>query len=321
MPRFSPPQSPGSPRFRGVGTYARLPQLTPEQYADFGIIGVPFDLGASFRNGQRFGPAAVREASRLVRLAHPYHWIDVYEHLSGGDYGDTPVYPAELEKSIAAIEEFVRPIVAAGTVPLAIGGDHTVSLPLLRAAAAAHDELALVHFDAHTDTQDEVFGSKVCHGTPFRRALEEGLLDPQHSIQVGMRGSTVRATEIDDSRALGFEVIEAPEMFALGAMGVIERILARVNKRKAYLTFDVDFLDPAYAPGTGTPEVGGPASHEALAMLRGLGAIPFVGFDVVEVLPACDPAQITALVAANVIFECISLLAVRRRAGANGGET
>jgi agmatinase len=314
MRHHAPPQSPGSPRFRGIGTYSRLPQLAADERADFGIIGVPFDLGASFRNGQRFGPAAVREASRLVRLAHPYHWIDVYEFLSGGDYGDAPVYPADLAQSIAAIEEYVRPIVAGGTVPIAIGGDHTVSLPLLRAVAAAHDELALVHFDAHTDTDDELFGSKVCHGTPFRRALEEGLIDPKHSIQVGIRGSTVTAGEIDDSRALGFEVIEAPEMFALGAAGVAERILARVGSRKAYLTFDVDFLDPAYAPGTGTPEVGGPASHEALAMLRGLGAIPFVGFDVVEVLPAADHGQITALLAANVIFEFIALLAVRRRA-------
>ena len=314
MTRHAPPQSPGSPRFRGIGAYSRLPQLAPEDRADFAIIGVPFDLGASFRTGQRFGPQAIREASRLVRQSNPFHRINVYEHLSGGDYGDTPIFPADLEKSIAAIEEFVRPIVANGAVPVSLGGDHTVSLPLLRAVAATHGKLALVHFDSHSDTDDTLFGSKISHGTPFRRALDEGLLDPQHSIQIGIRGSTVTATEADGPRELGFEVIEAHQMFALGIPKLIDKILARVGARKAYLTFDVDFLDPAYAPGTGTPEVGGPSTREALEILRGLATIPFAGFDVVEVLPSFDHGQITALAAANVAFECISLLAVRRRA-------
>lgn len=313
MTRHAPPQSPGSPRFRGVGTYSRLPLLSPEDRADFAVIGVPFDLGASFRNGQRFGPQAIREASRLIRQSNPFHRINVYEHLSGGDYGDTPVFPADLEKSISAIEEFVRPIAALGSVPISLGGDHTISFPLLRAVAATHGKLALVHFDSHSDTDDTLFGSKISHGTPFRRALDEGLIDPAHSIQIGLRGTTVTATETDGPRKLGFEVIEAHEMFALGIPKLIERILSCAGGRKAYLSFDVDFLDPAFAPGTGTPEVGGPSTREAIEILRGLSAIHFVGFDVVEVLPSFDHGQITALAAANVAFECISLLAVQRR--------
>ncbi|NDQ56340.1 MAG: agmatinase [Acidipila sp.] len=310
--KYTPPSSADSPRFTGLSTYARLPYLAASEKADFGIVGVPFDLGCSFRSGPRFGPAAVREASRLIRRANPFHRIDVFEHLSGGDYGDTPLYPSDLERSLQSIQLFLAPLVKGGMVPMCIGGDHTIPLPILRALAKETGALALVHFDSHTDTDDLVFGTKINHGTTFRRALEERLIDPQRSIQIGIRGSMSSVSEIDEARALGFEVIEATEMFALTNAELVRRITRRVGKHKAYLTFDIDFLDPAYAPGTGTPEVGGPSTHQALSIIRGLAGINFVGFDLVEVSPPFDHGQITALAAANLIFEFISLLAVRR---------
>jgi agmatinase len=281
---------------------------------DFAIVGVPFDLGASFRTGQRFAPAAVREASRLTGGYHPIHRINVYDHLSGVDFGDAPVFPSDLERSLRSIEDFVSPLARAGVVPISIGGDHTIPLPLLRALTRERGPLALVHFDAHSDTDDSLYGTRVNHGTTFRRAAEEKLMDPGRSIQVGLRGSLASAEEFAAARALGFELIEAHEMFRMGCEAVAARIRRRVGDARAYLSFDIDFVDAAYVPGTGTPEVGGPTSREALEMLRGLAGLDFAGFDLVEVLPAQDSGGITALLAANLIFEFIALLAVRRAA-------
>ena len=310
--KYSPPTAADSPRYTALSTYARLPHIAVGERVDFGIVGVPFDLGCSFRPGPRFGPAAVREASRLIRQANPFHHINIYDHLSGGDYGDTPQYPSDLLHSLQCIEDFLAPIVKAGVVPICIGGDHTIPLPILRAFAKQKGALALVHFDSHTDTDDVVFGTKINHGTTFRRAVEEKLIDPQRSIQIGIRGSMSTVAELDEARALGFELIEAHEMFEMTGAEIAHRITRRVGAHPAYLTFDIDFLDPASAPGTGTPEVGGPTTREALAILRGLAEINFVGFDLVEVSPPFDTGQITALAAANLIFEFISLLAVRR---------
>ena len=315
MRKHAPRFAPDAPRFVGVGTYARLPHVATSEPADFGIIGVPFDLGCSFRPGPRFGPAAVREASRLIRLAHPFHHIDIYDHLSGVDYGDTPLFPSDIDGSIRSIEKFVSEIVTTGATPICIGGDHTIPLPILRAIAKKAGPLALVHFDSHTDTDDVVFGTKINHGTTFRRALEERLIDPGHSIQVGIRGPVNSAKEVDEARELGFEVIEAHQMFEMSAAQIAAKIRERVAGRRAYLTFDIDFLDPAFAPGTGTPEVGGPSTREAQAILRGLTGIDFAGFDLVEVSPPFDNGNITSLAAANILFEFIALLAVRKAMG------
>jgi len=314
MKKHAPRFAPDAPRFVGVGTYARLPHVSTSEPADFGIIGVPFDLGCSFRPGPRFGPAAVREASRLIRLAHPFHRVDIYKHLSGVDYGDTPLFPSDIEGSLRSIEKFVAEVVAASSTPISIGGDHTIPLAILRALVKKTGPLALVHFDSHTDTDDVVFGTKINHGTTFRRALEEGLIDPGHSIQVGIRGPANSAKEVDEARDLGFEVIEAHQMFEMTTAQIAARIRERVAGHRAYLTFDIDFLDPAFAPGTGTPEVGGPSTREAQAILRGLTGIDFAGFDLVEVSPPFDSGSITALAAANIIFEFIALLAVRKAA-------
>jgi agmatinase len=310
--KYSPPAAADSPRYTALSTYARLPHISVSERVDFGIVGVPFDLGCSFRPGPRFGPAAVREASRLIRHANPFHHINVYDHLSGGDYGDTPQHPSDLMRSLQCIEDFLTPIVKQGVVPICIGGDHTIPLPILRAFGKHKGALALVHFDSHTDTDDVVFGTKINHGTTFRRAVEEKLIDPHRSIQIGIRGSMSTVTELDEARALGFELIEAHEMFEMTGALIAQRITRRVEAHPAYLTFDIDFLDPASAPGTGTPEVGGPTTRDALAILRGLTELNFVGFDLVEVSPPFDTGQITALAAANLIFEFISLLAVRR---------
>jgi len=312
MQKHAPRFAPDAPRFVGVGTYARLPHVATSEPADFGVVGVPFDLGCTFRSGPRFGPAAIREASRLIRLAHPVHRIDIYRHLSGVDYGDTPVFPSDIEGSLRSIEKFVAEVVATGTIPICIGGDHTIPLAILRAVVKRTGPLALVHFDSHTDTDDVVFGTKVNHGTTFRRALEEKLIEPRHSIQVGIRGPVNSAKEVDEARDLGFEVIEAHQMFELSAIEVSRRVRDRVAGHRAYLTFDIDFLDPAFAPGTGTPEVGGPSTREALTILRGLTGIDFSGFDLVEVSPPFDTGNITALAAANIIFEFIALLALRK---------
>jgi agmatinase len=312
MKRYRPPT--GTPRFGGITTFGRLPHVTSTASVDFAIVGVPFDLGASFRTGQRFAPAAVREASRLTGGYHPIHRINVYDHLSGVDFGDAPVFPSDLERSLRSIEDFVSPLARAGVVPISIGGDHTIPLPLLRALTRERGPLALVHFDAHSDTDDSLYGTRVNHGTTFRRAAEEKLIDPGRSIQVGLRGSLASAEEFAAARALGFELIEAHEMFRMGCEAVAARIRRRVGDARAYLSFDIDFVDAAYVPGTGTPEVGGPTSREALEMLRGLAGLDFAGFDLVEVLPAQDSGGITALLAANLIFEFIALLAVRRAA-------
>src|SRR5260370_5808735 len=206
---------PNWPRFAGISTYARLPHRSEPVGNGFAVFGVPFDLGRSFCSGSRFGPSAVREASRHIRVANAVHRINIYDHVAGIDYGDAPVYPFELERSLGSIEEFVSGLVLAGTVPIGIGGDHTVSLPILRALARASGRLSLVHFDAHSDTENVLFGSRINHGTTFRRCAEEGLIDPQKSIQIGMRGSTADLSEIDQARELGFAVIDSTLMNSL----------------------------------------------------------------------------------------------------------
>ena len=310
MTRYKPTNSFESPRFSGVRTFMRLPNVQDLENTDAAIVGAPFDTGSSFRAGARFGPEGIRSASHLLRPYNPSQDISIFEHLSVVDYGDVPVVPGFIEESYEKIEEGLEEVHRAGVVPIVLGGDHSIALPELRAAAKVHGPLSLVQFDAHADTWDAYFGKKYNHGTVFRRAVEEGLLDPSRSIQVGMRGPLYEPEDLEASRELGFELVTTDEVRDAGIRAVITRIRERVGDAKIYLSFDVDFCDPAYAPGTGTPEVGGFTSREAQELLRGLAGLRIVGGDVVEVYPAYDPAEITSFLGANAAFEILSLVAV-----------
>ena len=302
------------PRFSGIRTFARLPALAgPGPDVDVAVVGFPFDTATSFRPGARFGPEAVRSASALLRPFHAIHGIDVFRTLACVDAGDVPVAPGDTLETYARAQAALGAIVEHGAFPLVIGGDHSITLAELRVLAAAHGPLALVHLDAHGDTWDAYFGQRYFHGTTFRRAIEEQLIDPAASVQAGLRGPLYDQGDLDDARALGLTVVQAESLRELGPAGYGELIRATVGTRKAFLTFDVDFCDPAYAPGTGTPEIGGFTSAEAQAFLRELAGIQLVGADVVEVAPAYDgPGAPTALLAANVAWEILALLAVTR---------
>jgi agmatinase len=320
--RYAPANSLETPRFSGVRTFMRLPNVRDLENSDAVVVGAPFDTGASFRAGARFGPEAIRSASHLLRPYNPSQGVRIFEHLSVADYGDVPVVPGYVEESYERIREGLEPVHRAGVVPIVLGGDHAVALPELRAAAAVHGPLALVQFDSHADTWDSFFGEPYNHGTVFRRAVEEELLAPEHSIQVGMRGSLYASGDLEASRELGFDLVTTDEIRELGIEATIDRIRRRVGDAKAYVSFDVDFVDPAFAPGTGTPEVGGFTSREAQEFVRGLGRIEIVGCDVVEVYPQYDgPGQVTALLAANMGYELLTLIAGLRSAHIKEGVT
>jgi agmatinase len=315
LTRYEPADSFETPRFSDVRTFMRLPNTRDLPNADAAIVGAPFDTGATFRAGARFGPEGIRSASHLLRRYNPSLDVAIFDYLSVIDYGDVPVVPGYIEESYRRIEEGLEPVHGAGVPPIVLGGDHSIALPELRAAAAVHGPLALVQFDSHPDTWNAYFGERHTHGTPFRRAVEEGLLDTSRSVQVGMRGSIYDRGDWDDAREMGFDLVPTDEVRELGIPAVIDRIRVRAGDAKIYVSFDVDFVDPAYAPGTGTPEIGGFTSREAQEFLRGLAGLQIVGCDVVEVYPAYDHAQITALLAANVAHEFLSLLAFSRKRG------
>ena len=307
-----PPDASVSPRYTGPRTFLRLPHLQTTEDVDVAIVGIPTDDAVSFRSGARFGPEAVRSASALLRPYNPALGVDIHERLSIVDYGDAPTVPGYHEESLTRIEEHLAPLHEAGVVPLCVGGDHSMVLAELRAAAAVHGPLALVHLDAHADVWDQYYGVRYFHGTVFKRAAEERLVDPARSVQAGMRGTLYGAADEAASAELGYEAIPWAELAALTPAQYGDRVRARVGDRPAFLSFDVDFVDPAFAPGTGTPEVGGPTSAQALAYLRALTGIGFRGFDVVEVSPPYDPSGITASLAATVCHELLSLAALAR---------
>jgi agmatinase len=311
---FGPPDASVAPRYTGVRTFARLPHVElPRDDVDAAVIGVPFDTATSFRTGTRFGPEAIRSASALLRPYHPVLDVDVFATLSLVDGGDLSVTPGNALKTTGQIDEQLRPLLAAGIVPLVLGGDHSIVLGELRAQHAQHGPVAVVLLDAHADTWEQYYGEKYFHGTPFRRAVEEGLLDPSRSILAGMRGPLYGPEDMDVPREMGFEVITGDVLTGLTPSQYGERVRARVGDGPAYMSFDIDVLDPASAPGTGTPEVAGLQPREALAFLRALAGIPFTGFDLVEVSPAYDdPAQVTALNAAAIAYDMLALLAVAR---------
>ena len=310
-PPYRPLDAQVIPRFAGIRTFMRAPYVTDLAGVDAVAYGIPFDTATSYRTGPRFGPEAIRSASSLIRPYNPGLGVNVVDSLSLVDYGDVPVSPGDTERTYAQIEEALAPVVEAGVFPAAMGGDHSITLAELRALARRYGPLALVQLDSHGDTWEEYFGQKHFHGTTFKRAVEEGLLDAQASVQAGMRGSLYGADDIQVARDLGFTVLTTDELRDLGAAGYGELVLGRVGTRPVFLSFDVDFLDPAFAPGTGTPEVGGFSTAEALAFLRALRGIKLAGCDVVEVSPPYDgPGMVTALAAANVLYDLLSLRAI-----------
>jgi agmatinase len=284
---------------------------------DAAIIGLPSDSGAPFRTGARFGPNAVRAMSTMLRPINPYrNDINVFDTLRCADAGDAPVVPGYEEECLARIEQAVYALSSAGVVPCGIGGDHSITLAELRAVAKVHGPLALVQFDSHSDTWDKYFADKrYSAGTPFRRAVEEDIVDPAYSIQVGLRGSLFRTSDITQSLDLGYEVFTTDQMFELGIKQMAQRIAERTAGRPTFITFDMDFVDPAFAPGVQTPEAGGPSAREALLLLRAMKGINMVGCDVTEISPMYDgPGQITSLLGATVMAELLALLASERAA-------
>ena len=315
MRQLEVPSATQSPRFSGIRTFMRLPWAADaaEAGADVAIIGIPFDTAASFRTGARFGPSAIRDISVLLRPSNQFHRINALETLRVVDLGDVMVVPGDIARTYENIDAQWKTCAASGAVPIGLGGDHSVTLGELRGLAHRHGPLALVQFDSHTDTWDNYWGVRYTHGTGFRRACEEGLLDTARSIQVGLRGSEYAPGDLDDNRRLGFEVLLAPDLMGMSPADVASAIRRRIGAGPAFLSFDIDFFDPAFAPGTGTPEAGGPTSAFGLQVVRHLAGLPFVGFDVVEVLPAHDPTAITSLLAATVVFEFLALIALSKR--------
>jgi len=297
------------PRFSGLATFARLPTSDQVERWDIGVVGVPFDGGTSYRPGARFGPSAVRQGSRLLRPYNPALEALPFERAQVVDAGDISCTPFSAEEAVAQIEAGADALLQGGARLLAIGGDHTIALPLLRATARRHGPLALVHFDAHLDTWDTYFGQRFTHGTPFRRAWEEGLLLRDRSAHVGLRGPLYSDADLSDDSSMGFAQITTDQVAEHGVAEVVRRMLARVGDAPVYVSVDIDVLDPAHAPGTGTPEAGGLTSRELLALVRGLRSASVVGGDVVEVSPAYDHAEITAIAAAHVLYDLLTIMA------------
>jgi guanidinopropionase len=303
------------PRFGEVPTFMRLPIERDPAKLDIALVGVPFDGGTTNRPGARHGPREIRNMSSLMRRVHHVSKTAPYELCRVGDHGDSPVNPIDLMDSLARIEAFFTRLHESGAAPLTAGGDHLITLPILR-AIVREQPIGLVHFDAHSDTGDTYFGGeKYTHGTPFRRAVEEGLLDPRRIIQIGIRGSMYSPDEKDWAQSVGIRIVHIEEFFELGVGGVVAEARRVIGNGPAYLSFDVDGLDPVYAPGTGTPEIGGYSTAEAQRMIRGLAGLDLIGGDVVEVAPPFDPSGNTALVGATMMFEilCVLAPAVHRR--------
>ncbi|WP_432933389.1 agmatinase [Microbispora sp. CA-135349] len=310
VPR-GPVDSSRVPRFAGPATFARLPRLDEVGHADVAVVGVPFDSGVSYRPGTRFGPSAVREASRLLRPYHPGLDVSPFATVQVADAGDIACNPFDIREAVETVEEAASGLMEGGTRLVTIGGDHTIALPLLRAAARRHGPVALLHFDAHLDTWDTYFGAEYTHGTPFRRAVEEGILDTEAVCHVGTRGPLYGKKDLEDDRRLGFGIVTSADVMRRGVDEVAGALRQRIGDRPLYLSVDIDVLDPAHAPGTGTPEAGGLTSRELLEILRGLAGANLVGADVVEVSPAYDHAEITSVAASHVAYDLISLLALK----------
>ncbi|MGI9600440.1 MAG: agmatinase [Acidimicrobiales bacterium] len=296
------------PRFGGIATFMRLPGTTPLAELDVAVLGVPFDIGTSNRPGARFGPRGIRSESVLLRPYNMATRAAPFDSLRIDDVGDVATNPFDLADSVVRIERHYDDLAAAGVTPVSMGGDHTVVLPILRALARRHGPVGLIHVDAHTDINDSMFGEAVTHGTPFRRATEEGLLDPTRVVQIGVRGTGYAADDFDWSRDQGFRVVQAEECWHQSLTPLMAEVRGQLAAGPVYLSFDIDGLDPAFAPGTGTPEVGGLTTIQALEIIRGCRGVDLVGADLVEVAPAYDTTGATALTAANLVFEMLCVL-------------
>ena len=311
--RLKPLDPSASPRFGDVATLLRAARVPLESGIDIALIGVPFDLGVNYRTGTRHGPAAVREASRIIRLVHPTSRTAPFDLCEVADIGDVPINALDLAASIATIEAFFRRVHEMGTTPLSVGGDHTIPLPIMR-AIAKNRPVGLVQFDAHPDTLDTLMGTRINHATTFRRAVEEELIDARRAVQVGLRGSQFSADDASWSREIGMRVITMDEFEAIGRARVIEEIGRVIGDGPTYVSFDIDGLDAAYAMGTGVPEVGGYSVRDAQVMIQSLRGRHLVGADLCEVAPMYDPTGQTALNAANLLFELLCVLADSRGA-------
>lgn len=296
------------PRFAGIATMMRLPQQPTAQGLDACFVGVPFDLGTSLRSGARFGPRDIRANSVLIRPYLMATRAQPFDSLQVADIGDVAINPYSLDKSIAIIESAYDDILGHGCRPLTMGGDHTIVLPILRALKRRYGPVGLVHIDAHADINDHMFGEPIAHGTPFRRAVEEGLLDCDRVAQIGLRATGYGADDFDWSRQQGFRVVQAEECWYQSLAPLMREVHAQLGDGPVYLSFDIDGLDPAFAPGTGTPEIGGLTVPQGMEIIRGCAGLNIVGADLVEVSPPYDPQGTTSLVAANLLFEMLCVL-------------
>ena len=304
-----PPDATKSPRYGGFPTFARLPRLDQVDHYDVAVVGVPFDSGVSYRPGARFGPAHIRQSSRLLRPYNPALNRMPFASQQVVDAGDIDCNPFNIPEALAAIDEQVGALTNGGRRVVTLGGDHTIALPILRALHRQYGEITVVHFDAHLDTWNSYFGVDTTHGTPFRRASEEGLINTRTSVHVGTRGPLYSATDLSDDEELGFQVISSVDVQDRGMEWGLQRLRDRVGDTPIYISIDIDVLDPAHAPGTGTPEAGGLTSRELLGFVRSFASLNVVGADVVEVAPAYDHAEITGIAAAHVVYELLSVMA------------
>ena len=318
--RVGPVNAALTPRWAGPATFARLPRTDQVEHTDVAVVGVPFDSGVSYRSGARFGPNHVRESSRLLRPYNPAQNHSPFANLQVADAGDIVGNPFDIPEAIESIEAAAKELMGESTKVVAIGGDHTIALPLLRAAHSRHSKVALLHFDAHLDTWDTYFGAEYTHGTPFRRAVEEGILDTEAISHVGTRGPLYGKKDLDDDHRMGFGIVTSSDVFRQGVDEIVDQLRQRIGGRPLYISVDIDVLDPAHAPGTGTPEAGGITSRELLEILRGLRGLDIVGADLVEVAPAYDHAELTGVAASHVAYDLISLMADRRATRAAAGE-
>jgi len=296
------------PRFSGSGTFMRLPSSETAKDLDVAFLGIPMDIGTSWRSGTRFGPKQIRAESNMLRPYNMWTKAAPFDSLNCADIGDIPINTFDLKDSVKRIEDFYDELLLNNVIPMALGGDHTLTLPILRSLAKKHGPVSLVHIDAHADVNDHMFGEKIAHGTPFRRAYEEGLLKPELVFQIGLRGTGYTAEDFNEARGWGFNVIQAEELWHKSLGPLAEKVRSQIGSHPTYITFDIDSLDPAYAPGTGTPEICGLTTPQAVELVRGLRGLNIIGCDLVEVSPPYDPSGNTALTAANILYELLCIL-------------
>ncbi|MBI4639373.1 MAG: agmatinase [Candidatus Tectomicrobia bacterium] len=314
MKRFQPVDAFISPRFSGVPTFMRLPQVTDPSELDIALIGVPFDGGTTYKPGARLGPRQIRLESALIRPFNPVLKVNPFEKYNVGDVGDVNVNPLSIEDSYTRIENAIDNLLNIDVRPICVGGDHSITLPILRSIAKKYGPVGVIHFDAHSDTWDSYFGMKYSHGTPFRRAIEEGLIDSKRFIQIGIRGQVYDQDDFKFPEEHGIEIIQAEELFERG-INFVKARMKQLGSGRYYVSLDIDALDPAYAPGTGTPQVGGLTSYQMISLVRGLQGFDLVGFDLVEVSPPLDVGGITSLLAANLLFEFLCVVTIEHPRG------